>query len=93
MRSGVVRIASRNLAQATGRDSDDPVIVAIARALNSQPTPRVGFPELSRRMSAFAAAAVHQTRRPGVGLMADQLRMSGKLLVRSLMPVRDSLMP
>ena len=90
---GVVRIASRNLGQATGRSPDDPTVRAVARSLNSQPTSRVGAAESLQRLSLFSKAVQQTCPRSGIGLVGARLRWSGKLLVRSLAPVRGSLVP
>lgn len=90
---GVVRIASRNLGRASGRGPHDETVTAVARCLNSQPTSRVGAVASLRRLSLFSKAIRQTCPHPSVGDLGERTRWSGKLLVRSLMPVRDSLVP
>jgi len=93
IREGVVRIASRNLGRASGRGPDDETVTAVARCLNSQPMSRVGAGASLRRLSLFSKAVRRTCPHPSFGDLREQTRWSGKLLVRSLMPVRDSLVP
>ncbi|MDD2857607.1 MAG: glycosyltransferase [Candidatus Nanopelagicales bacterium] len=91
IRDGVVRIAAGNLAKASGCAPADPRIQALARVLNSVPTPTATMTEALHRASAFLRACSRTAPSRSVALAAMRARWAAKVVVRSLDPRWGSL--
>ena len=84
IREGVVRIATRNLARATQRAVDDPMLIGLARVLNSVPTASVSPTVAWERVRAFRRASASVGANHSPRILAVRARWSGKVLIRSL---------
>lgn len=91
IREGVVRIASRNLAAATDRAPGDPRIQALARVLNSVPTPTTTPIEALQRARTFLRACSRSAPAGRSALSAVRARWAAKIVLRSLDPRWGSL--
>jgi len=91
IRDGVVRIATANLAAASGVSPADPRLPGLARVLNSVPT-RTASPAVAwERMGIFLRACNHVAPQRSAHMLAVRSRWAGKIVIRSLDPRWGSL--
>ncbi|MDD2818514.1 MAG: glycosyltransferase [Candidatus Nanopelagicales bacterium] len=83
---GVVRIATRNLAKASGCAPTDTRVKALARVLNSVPTPTTTPVEALQRARIFLRACRMSVHSRSLALSAMRARWAGKIVARSLDP-------
>ncbi|MDO8733462.1 MAG: glycosyltransferase [Actinomycetota bacterium] len=86
IRDGVVRIASANLAMASGIEIDNPDLLGLARVLNSVPAKSVSPLQVWRRVRIFQRAAAKVAPGGALHLLAVRARWASKIAIRSLDP-------
>jgi len=91
IREGVQRIATANLAAASGLPLTDPRLPGLVRVLNSVPTPRASPTLVVERVGIFLRACRHAAPERSLHRLAFRSRWAAKIVIRSLDPRWSSL--
>lgn len=91
IRDGVLRIASANLAHASGLPVDDATLVSVARVLNGMPQEQASPAQAWHRVRLFLRASSSAAPGGSARLLAVRGRWAGKLAIRTVAPGWGSL--